>query len=213
MTPNRCDCNFAIWASKVLGGAHSEAPGRSSGAGHQQHPKPENQDSEHMLNQHREPCSREGLVMAARGHRAKTSVVDIVSLVYYKTFCIYKPAIVLLRKGKRRSGQAPSPWLLLLLLLLPRRGPWPSPCRCAGRMCWAPISSLDEGQKGDTGKGTGKQTSPPTCPSGADLAHILAMGKYGCRKAWVYPVECSQHNLGEIPPKMGAPKPLLKKLP
>ena len=34
-------------------GAHSEAPGRSSGAAHQQHPKPESQDSQHMLNQPR----------------------------------------------------------------------------------------------------------------------------------------------------------------
>ena len=31
-------------------GAHSEAPGRSSGAGRQQHPPPENQDSQHKLN-------------------------------------------------------------------------------------------------------------------------------------------------------------------
>ena len=34
-------------------GACSEAPGRSSGAGHQQHPKRENQDSQHKLNQPR----------------------------------------------------------------------------------------------------------------------------------------------------------------
>ena len=32
---------------------HSEAPGRSSGAGHQQHPKPEKQDNQHILNQPR----------------------------------------------------------------------------------------------------------------------------------------------------------------
>ena len=34
-------------------GAHSEAPVRSLGAGHQQHPKPDNQDNQHMLNQPR----------------------------------------------------------------------------------------------------------------------------------------------------------------
>ena len=34
-------------------GAHSEAPGLSSGAGHQQHPKPENRDSQHKLKQPR----------------------------------------------------------------------------------------------------------------------------------------------------------------
>ena len=33
--------------------AHSEAPGRSSGAGQQQHPKPEKQDSQHKLHQPR----------------------------------------------------------------------------------------------------------------------------------------------------------------
>ena len=33
-------------------GTQPEAPGRSLGFGHQQHPKPENRDSQHMLNQH-----------------------------------------------------------------------------------------------------------------------------------------------------------------
>ena len=32
-------------------GTHPEAPGRSSGTGHQHHQKPENQDSQHTLNQ------------------------------------------------------------------------------------------------------------------------------------------------------------------
>ena len=34
-------------------GRQPEAPGRSWGFGHQQHPKPENRDSQHMQNQHR----------------------------------------------------------------------------------------------------------------------------------------------------------------
>ena len=34
-------------------GTQPEAPGRTLGLGHQQHAKPENRDSQHMLNQHR----------------------------------------------------------------------------------------------------------------------------------------------------------------
>ena len=38
---------------QMLVQGHSETPARSSGAGHQQHPEPENQDSQHMLNRPR----------------------------------------------------------------------------------------------------------------------------------------------------------------
>ena len=34
-------------------GTQPEAPGRSLGFGHHQHPKPDNRDSQHMLKQHR----------------------------------------------------------------------------------------------------------------------------------------------------------------
>ena len=52
-------CNWSLQSQgceeDASPGAHSDAPGRSSGAGHQQHQKAENQDSQHKLNQPREP--------------------------------------------------------------------------------------------------------------------------------------------------------------
>ena len=38
-----------LGAGNASPAGQSEAPGRSSGAAHQQHPKPENQNSQHML--------------------------------------------------------------------------------------------------------------------------------------------------------------------
>ena len=47
-------------------GTHSEAPGRSSGAGHQQHPKAENWDSRHMLHQLKGPLPEDFFVNPKR---------------------------------------------------------------------------------------------------------------------------------------------------